>query len=82
MSELVNKTDDFSAVTDGFNLVNARIFLAFKPVQLTKRTVNRVRGGKITFGNEPPPVRGLQRADGAARLEWNHDGSRCRQLGR
>ena len=71
LPELVNNADDFTAVTAAINVVNARVFLAFKPVQLAKRTVNRVRCGKITFGNETPPVEVYKGPTGRRALKGN-----------
>lgn len=55
LPELVAQDTDLTAVTKAFELVNARLFVKFEPVKLTKRTVNRVRYGKLVFGAEEPP---------------------------
>jgi len=55
LPKLVAEDTDLSAVTKAFAAVNARLFVKSEPVKLKKRTVNRVRFGKLTFGSEEPP---------------------------
>ena len=43
-------------VGDAARLVNFRLFLGFKPVQVKKRTLNKVARGVVTVGDDPPPV--------------------------
>lgn len=71
LPELVSDADDFTAVTAAFNITNARVFLGFKQMQMTKRTVNRVRCGKITFGSELPPVEVYTGPTGRRALKGN-----------
>jgi hypothetical protein len=35
---------------------NAKLFLAFHPVQMKKQTVNEIKAAIITFGDAPQPV--------------------------
>jgi hypothetical protein len=35
---------------------NAKLFLAFRPVTVKKRTLNRIAGGVVTLGDEDPPI--------------------------
>jgi hypothetical protein len=55
LPELITQDTDLTTVTEAFDMVNARLFVKFEPVKLTKRTVNRVRFGKLAFGSEEPP---------------------------
>lgn len=56
LPKLVENSSDLTAVGAAFQLVNAKLYLKFNPVKLTKRTVNRVAGGVITFGNAAAPI--------------------------
>lgn len=56
LAELAGNEEDLMAVTQAFQSVNVRVFLGFRQEQLKKRTVNRGRHGKITFGGEEPPI--------------------------
>ena len=48
--------EDFSAARKLFDLVNARLFLRFSQGQWGKRTINKIAGGAMTFGETEPPV--------------------------
>ena len=56
LPELLSQRDNMASVTAAFNLVNARMYLGFTKKQKTKRTVNKVSRGLVTFGNTPPPI--------------------------
>jgi hypothetical protein len=56
LQELAQKADDTAALEQLFNSLNLRLFFQFRKEQLTKRIVNKVAGGMITFGNTEPPV--------------------------
>ncbi len=40
-----------------FDLINARLFLRFERVKATKRVLNKVAGGMVTFGRTHPPLK-------------------------
>jgi hypothetical protein len=56
LPDLVVDQADLTAVGEAFRTVNAQLFLAFRPVQTKKRTLNLLAGGVVTFGATPPPV--------------------------
>jgi hypothetical protein len=56
LPQLVSKTNDLAAVGTAIRMVNANLYLRFTAQKLTKRTVNKVAGGLLTFGNTPPPI--------------------------
>jgi hypothetical protein len=39
-----------------FDSLNARLFLGFQPVKGKKRTLNKIIGGVVTFGDPAPPI--------------------------
>ena len=47
ITELADRTEDFSAARELFDLVNARLFFRFSPQKLGKREVNKVSGGGL-----------------------------------
>ena len=56
LTELARDGTDLGKVWKVFDLLNARLFLKFHPVREKKRTLNKIQGGVVTFGNAPPPV--------------------------
>lgn len=56
LPELLSQQENMAAVTAAFHLVNARMYLGFTKQKKTKRTVNKVSRGLLTFGNTPPPI--------------------------
>ncbi len=56
LTELAQEGEDLGAARQVFNLLNARLFLGFHPVRGKKRTLNKINGGVVTFGNAPPPI--------------------------
>lgn len=71
LSDLLSETDNMAAVSAAIKLVNAKLFLGFKTKQLTKRTVNKVARGLITFGNASPPIPLYAGPPGRRALEAN-----------
>jgi len=55
-SELAAQADQLGSAREVFRLVNARLFLGFRPVKVKKRVLNKVTGGVVTFGEAPPPI--------------------------
>jgi hypothetical protein len=56
LTELTRDGDDLGSARQIFDLLNARLFLGFHPVKVKKRTLNKIAGGVVTFGNAPPPI--------------------------
>lgn len=56
LTELAADDSKLASIGEAFRIVNVRLFLAFKPVQLTKRVVNRLANGIVTFGSAPAPI--------------------------
>jgi len=38
-------------------MLNARLFLDFRPVRVKKRVLNKITGGVVTLGNASPPIK-------------------------
>ncbi|MBL9085380.1 MAG: hypothetical protein JNK76_26485 [Planctomycetales bacterium] len=60
LPQLVDDTQELSAIAKAFKTMNVRVFLGFKTVKLKKRTVNRVACGVVTFGEAEPPIQVYQ----------------------
>lgn len=56
LAELANREGAADRAAALFRLSNARLFLAFSPVQLKKQVRNRITGGVVTFGSAAPPI--------------------------
>ncbi len=56
LTGLANKADELGAARHLFDLLNARLFLGFHQVKVKRRTLNKLCGGTLTFGNAPPPI--------------------------
>lgn len=56
LAELANREGAGDRAAELFRLSNARLFLAFSPVQLKKQVRNRITGGVVTFGAASPPI--------------------------
>ena len=56
LPDLVQDERNLAAIGEAIRLVNVRLFLAFEPVQVKKRTLNKISRGVVTFGTAPPPV--------------------------
>lgn len=56
LPQLAADDRNLASIKEAFRLVDAKLFLQFKPVPLKKRTVNKVAHGVLTFGAEPPPI--------------------------
>lgn len=50
------ESDDLSAVTELFQMANAKLYLAFHALQQGKRVLNRICSGVVMFGAVAPPV--------------------------
>lgn len=59
--ELDDSPAKMQSAQEIFALTHLRLFLRFQPVKLKKRTVNRVRGGVVTFGDAAAPVKLYER---------------------
>lgn len=57
LAELISTSDCLRSAGEIFRLVNARLFLGFRPVRVKNRTLNKTKGGVVTFGDDPPPIR-------------------------
>lgn len=57
LTELANGGEDLGAARQVFDMLNARLFLGFRPVQVKKRMLNKITGGVVTFGDTPPPIK-------------------------
>ncbi len=53
---LARDGEDLGAARQIFDLLNARLFLGFHPVKVKSRTLNKIAGGVVTFGNAEPPI--------------------------
>lgn len=56
LEEFVTDASDLTAVGKAFDMANLRIFFKFEKRQVKKRLLDKVSGGVVTFGDEPPPV--------------------------
>lgn len=56
LTELAEQSEDFSKAKEIFDLTNLRMFLRFEPKKLTKRTVNKLVGGMVVFGEAEAPI--------------------------
>ena len=56
LTDLASYAESLAAAGELFRLANARLFLRFTAVKLTKRVVQRVAGGIVTFGSAKPPI--------------------------
>jgi len=55
--ELASSSTDMSAASEIIRMTNAKLYLEFRPVKLTKRYVNKVASGITTFGSAPVPIK-------------------------
>jgi hypothetical protein len=56
LPDLVANVENLSKIGEAFRIVNIRVFLRLQKVRLKKRTLNKLAGGVVTFGDTPPPV--------------------------
>lgn len=56
LPELPAAGNDLASVRKLFDLIDAKLFLTFRPKRLKKRIVNKVARGVVTFGNVAPPI--------------------------
>lgn len=57
LTKLAEQPEDFSKAKEIFDLTNLRMFFRFEPKKLTKRTVNKLVGGVVVFGDADAPVK-------------------------
>ena len=56
LTDLASGEESLKSAIELFDLTNAKLFLQFEPVKVKKRTINKLRGGVVTFGNADPPI--------------------------
>lgn len=56
LPKLANDPENLAAIGELFSRVDVQLFLRFQPIQLKKRTVNRLSDGIITLGAVPAPI--------------------------
>jgi len=56
LTELAGNAENLAAPRQIFDMLNARLFLGFHPVQGRKRTLNKICRGVVTFGDAKPAV--------------------------
>ncbi len=69
VDRLTEQPEDFSKVKEIFDLTNLRMFLQFKPKKLTKRTVNKLVGGVVVFGEAETPIELYQEPTSTSQLK-------------
>jgi hypothetical protein len=69
LSELASNGENFALAREAFELANAKLFVAFKPIPKKRRTVNQISGGILTLGTAQPPV--VQYAGPTSRKQIN-----------
>ncbi|REJ90037.1 MAG: hypothetical protein DWQ34_18230, partial [Planctomycetota bacterium] len=56
LDDVVEQEGNHRLARELFEVVNARLFLAFRKQPLKKRVVNRLHAGVVTLGDAPPPI--------------------------
>ncbi|MBN1855257.1 MAG: recombinase family protein [Pirellulales bacterium] len=56
LTDLAVKGENLDTIRQLFEIVNARLFLRFRPIPMKKRQINQITGGVLTFGTTPPPI--------------------------
>lgn len=56
LPDLAGNVADFGAAGELFNLLDAKLYLSFRPEQVKKRVLNKLTGGEVTFGDALPPI--------------------------
>lgn len=56
LAKLATTASGIEAAGELFRQVNARLYLAFEPVAVKKRVLNKIKSGVVTFGDAPPPI--------------------------
>lgn len=69
LTELAEQSEDFSKAKEIFDLTNLRMFLRFEPKKLTKRTVNKLVGGVVVFGEAEAPIEIYQGPTATSKLK-------------
>ena len=69
LTELAASGEDLGDAKQVFDMLNARLFLKFSPVKVKKRTVNKIRGGVVTFGDAEPPIEIYEGPTGRSKIK-------------
>lgn len=69
LTELTEQSEDFSKAKEIFDLTNLRMFLRFEPKKLTKRTVNKLAGDVVVFGEAGTPIEIYQGPTSTSKLK-------------
>lgn len=69
LTELAEQSENFSKAKEIFDLTNLRMFLRFEPKKLTKRTVNKLVGGMVVFGEAEAPIEIYQGPTATSKLK-------------
>ncbi len=56
LPDMVADASQLAMIGDAFRIADVKMFIAFKPTTLKKRTVNKVSHGVVNFGAVPPPI--------------------------
>ena len=56
LPDMVADASQLAMIGDAFTIADVKLFIAFSPTQLKKRTVNKVSHGVVNFGAVPPPI--------------------------
>ena len=56
LTKLATEASGLQAAGELFRLVDAKLYLAFEPVAVKKRVVNKIKSGVVTFGDSPSPI--------------------------
>jgi len=56
LADIRNNPEDFVVAGELFRCVNIRLYFQFRDERAGKRTLRKVAGGVVTFGNAQPPI--------------------------
>lgn len=56
LAKLATEAGGLQAAGELIRLVDAKLYLAFEPVTVKKRMINKIKSGVVTFGDAPPPI--------------------------
>ena len=56
LADMRNNLEDFVVAGELFRCVNIRLYFQFRDERAGKRTLRKVAGGVVTFGNAQPPI--------------------------
>jgi hypothetical protein len=71
LGELAGNDTNLVAISELFQILNARLFLRFAPIKLKKRKVNRVSTGVVTFGDAEAPIKIYEGPTGRRAFQGN-----------